>query len=103
MSIDRLGAHEAARAYTQNAEPTKVSKASGAKGVEGNQSKAASDQVSLSAEARALAQARKAVDGAPDVREDRIAAIKQQIENGTYNVSPEALAKSILQKLSGLG
>jgi negative regulator of flagellin synthesis FlgM len=103
MSIDRLGAHEAARAYVQNAEPTKVSKTPGVKGAEGNQAQPGSDQVSLSAEARALALARKAVDGAPDVREDRIAAIKQQIENGTYNVSPEALAKSILQKLSGLG
>jgi negative regulator of flagellin synthesis FlgM len=103
MSIDRIGAHEAARAYVQNAEPTRAGKASGGKGAEAKQAQAASDQVSLSPEARTLAVARKAVESTPDVREEKIAAIRQRIENGTYNVSSEALAKSILEKLSGLG
>jgi negative regulator of flagellin synthesis FlgM len=103
MSIDRIGAHEAARAYVQNAEPARASKASGSKGAEDKQAQTVPDQVSLSAEARTLAVARKAVESAPDVREEKIAAIRKRIENGTYNVSSEALAKSILDKLSGLG
>jgi negative regulator of flagellin synthesis FlgM len=103
MSIDRIGGHEAARAYVQNADPARAGNAPAPKGAEASQKQAGSDQVSLSAEARTLAGARKAVQSAPDVREDKVAAIKQRIADGTYNVSSEALAQSILKKLSGQG
>jgi negative regulator of flagellin synthesis FlgM len=103
MSIERIGGHEAARAYVQNAEPARAGNAPAPRGAEASQGQAGSDRVSLSAAARTLAGARKAVGSAPDVREDKVAAIKQRIADGTYNVSPEALAQSLLKKRSGLG
>ena|SRR5438552_1610050 len=54
------------------------------------------DAVSISDAARALAAARKSVASTPDVREDRIAAIKASIANRSYSVDSRSLATSIL-------
>lgn len=54
------------------------------------------DSVEISAESRTLSRARQAVDSAPDVRADKVAEIKKRIEDGTYSVSPEALAQKLL-------
>lgn len=54
------------------------------------------DTVEISSESRTLSRARQAVDAAPDVRADKVAAIKKRIEDGTYSVSPEALANKLL-------
>ncbi len=58
--------------------------------------------VSVSAQAREMAEARaKALQVArntPDVREDRVAELKQQIQNGTYKVNPEKVADGILRE-----
>lgn len=35
----------------------------------------------------------------PDVREDKVADIKSQIKNGTYNVELEKVAKAILESI----
>jgi negative regulator of flagellin synthesis FlgM len=56
-----------------------------------------SDSVEISSRSRELARARQAVDAAPDVRADKVAAIKQRIEDGTYSVSPQALASKLLE------
>ena len=34
----------------------------------------------------------------PDVREDRVAELKRQIENGTYHVSSEEIADSMMRR-----
>jgi negative regulator of flagellin synthesis FlgM len=56
-----------------------------------------SDSVEISSRSRELARARQAVDAAPDVRADKVAAIKKRIEDGTYSVSPQALASKLLE------
>jgi negative regulator of flagellin synthesis FlgM len=61
-------------------------------------SAASSDSVSLSSEARSLATSRRAVEAAPDVREDRVAELKQRIARGEYNVPPDVLARKLLKK-----
>jgi negative regulator of flagellin synthesis FlgM len=61
----------------------------------------ASDSVEISDLARELAKARQAVDAAPDVRSDKVAAIKKRIEDGTYSVSPELLARKLLEGADG--
>jgi negative regulator of flagellin synthesis FlgM len=61
----------------------------------------ASDSVEISDLARELAKARQAVDAAPDVRADKVAAIKKRIEDGTYSVSPELLARKLLEGSDG--
>ena len=56
-----------------------------------------SDSLEISDRSRELARARQAVDAAPDVRADRVAEIKKRIEDGTYSVSPELLARKLLE------
>jgi negative regulator of flagellin synthesis FlgM len=54
------------------------------------------DTVEISAEARVKARALEAVEAAPDTRPERVAQIRQQIQDGTYNVSPEQIADKML-------
>jgi negative regulator of flagellin synthesis FlgM len=58
------------------------------------------DGVSLSDAARSLASARKAADGAPDVRADRVAEIKAAIADGTYTVNSRQLARALVRRSS---
>lgn len=54
------------------------------------------DQVEISSFGKAYQVAKQAVDMAPDVRQDRVADIKERIQNGTYSVSPEEFADKLL-------
>jgi negative regulator of flagellin synthesis FlgM len=56
----------------------------------------AGDTLEISDRSRELARARQAVEDAPDVRADKVAEIKQRLEDGTYSVSPELLARKLL-------
>ena len=102
MSIERLAAQDAARTYTHNVQNADVSRASAGAarpaGTDQVGSRRASrpDSVTLSANARSLAAAREAVKAAPDVREDKVAAIKQRVSDGTYNVPAHVLARKML-------
>jgi negative regulator of flagellin synthesis FlgM len=58
--------------------------------------KPAVDQASLSTRARELSLAREAARQAPDVRAERVAALRQQIAAGTYHVSDDLLAQKIV-------
>ena len=60
-----------------------------------------SDSVEISERAHELARAQRAVEAAPDVRADRVAELKKQIEEGTYNVPAEALADMLLDVNGG--
>lgn len=55
------------------------------------------DTLELSQAGKDLQIARAAVNAAPAVREDRIAQIKAQMENGTWSVSDEDLADKMLE------
>jgi negative regulator of flagellin synthesis FlgM len=61
------------------------------------------DSVSLSDSARALSAAHKSVASAPDVREDRVQALKAAIADGTYTVDSRQLARAIASKLDLIG
>lgn len=54
------------------------------------------DKVELSTMAQDYATIQKKLSETSDVREDRVADIKQRIENGTYNVSAKDIASKIL-------
>ena len=62
-----------------------------------------SDTLEISNKARELARARQAVDAAPEVRSEKVAAIKKRIEDGTYTVSPQLLARKLLEGNDGDG
>jgi negative regulator of flagellin synthesis FlgM len=99
-SIERLGHHEAARTYLQNAEIARAaSQPAQAKDADSSSAAAArrSDSVSLSDYARSLAAAREAVQNAPDVRGEKVAEIKQRVEDGTYTVPAHVLARKLIE------
>ena len=58
------------------------------------------DAVSISDAARSMASARAAVSAAPDVREDRISALKAAIADGSYTVDSRTLARSMAKALT---
>jgi negative regulator of flagellin synthesis FlgM len=55
------------------------------------------DAVSISDKARSLSAAHKAVADAPEVREDRVNALKAALAAGTYSVNSRTLATKLLK------
>ena len=56
------------------------------------------DSVSLSSEAQSLARLEAKINAASDSNSDRIAAIKQAIEDGTYEINAERIANQMLDQ-----
>mgnify|MGYP003572551651 CR=1 FL=1 len=56
------------------------------------------DSVELSQSARDLQKAQKALPDLPDIREDKVAVLKQQIENGTYDRRADKIAANMLKE-----
>lgn len=54
------------------------------------------DQVSFSSIGKDMQIAKAALAKAPDVREDKVNALKTAIDNGTYNVSNESFAEKLM-------
>jgi negative regulator of flagellin synthesis FlgM len=52
----------------------------------------------MSRQAQELQNARKALEDIPDVREDKVARIKKQIENGTYEIDAEETAEKMIKE-----
>ena len=94
-SIDRVSGQDATRTYVQN---TDVARSGGAPQTGKThhhhaQPSKSVDSVTLSDSARSLAAARDAVKNAPDVRDQKVTEIKQQVTDGTYQVSARVLAR----------
>lgn len=62
-------------------------------------SEAKKDNVNVSNKAREFQLAFKSVSSMPNIREDKIEYLKEQMDNGTYNVSAENIADKILSNL----
>lgn len=58
------------------------------------------DKLNISSAGKDLTIAKQAVNSAPDVRADKIEAVKSAIDNGTYDVSGQEFADKIMEKLS---
>jgi flagellar biosynthesis anti-sigma factor FlgM len=56
-----------------------------------------SDSADLSPAAQTVAQAMQM----PEVRQDRVASLQQQIASGTYQVAPQDVADAMLRNLRG--
>ena len=56
------------------------------------------DKVVLSQEAKKVQEAKKLMDSIPDIREEKIAKVKAQIENGTYQVEEKKLAAKMIKE-----
>jgi negative regulator of flagellin synthesis FlgM len=55
------------------------------------------DTVVLSDMAKKVQEAQKQLETIPDVREDKVAQLREQIENGTYDMDEEKTAGKILK------
>jgi negative regulator of flagellin synthesis FlgM len=93
-SIDSITAQSLSRAYVQNTEASQARPEQASQNRQAQSQQA--DSVSLSDSAKSLASARDAVQNTPDVREQKVADIKQQISDGTYTVSSRVLARKML-------
>jgi flagellar biosynthesis anti-sigma factor FlgM len=60
------------------------------------------DRVELSTRKGEIEKLDKAVKALPDVRSERVAALKQQIADGSYQVDPKDVAAKMLQSLQGM-
>ncbi len=58
---------------------------------------AGSDNVRLSAKARELQEARKAVEATPELRKEKVEELKDRIASGSYNVKGEEIADAIIK------
>lgn len=57
-----------------------------------------SDSSGITSSARELSQAREVVEASPEVRAEKVAALKAAIANGTYDADPREIARSLLEK-----
>ena len=101
QTIDRFTANSAASTY-QTAPTAGTSAATATQGTASVHHRAHSaDSVSLSDSAKTLAAAREATQSAPDVRDQKVNAIKQQISDGTYSVPSRVLARTMVSQIQG--
>ena len=56
------------------------------------------EKVTLSSAARDIQQAEKAIKELPDVREEKVQELKDQIETGNYDVNGEKIAEKMLNQ-----
>ena len=54
------------------------------------------DTVEISDTAKRIQEAKKQLDAIPDVREDKVAELKNKIESGTYEIDTEKVAGKML-------
>lgn len=79
---------------------SQIYQANAAAGVKkANSVKSFSDRLEFSQTAKSYQTAKAAVSDAPDVRQDKIAQIKEQMSAGRYNISAEAVADKILSNM----
>ena len=61
-----------------------------------DQQQAKADTVALSGAAKDIQEAQRQLEAIPDVREDKVAQLKEQIENGTYEMDEEKIAGKMI-------
>ena len=100
MEIDRIGygayGPVAGVGDTQAAATARSRRDGGAAGSSGPGFVAPSDTLEISDGVRELARAHEAVSAADEVRTERVAAIKQRVEDGSYYVPAELVAARML-------
>jgi flagellar biosynthesis anti-sigma factor FlgM len=55
-------------------------------------------RVALSEKARSMLAIKQAAEGAPDVRESRVAELKAKVDAGTYNVEGKLIARAVARE-----
>jgi negative regulator of flagellin synthesis FlgM len=60
------------------------------------------DTVTVSQDALLLTEARRTAQNAPDVRSEKVEALRTQVANGTYQIDSNRIAASLVQEEPGL-
>ena len=58
---------------------------------------AKTDTVNISDAAKEIQEVRRELDNVPDVRAEKVEQLKNQIENGTYEIKSEEIAEKMLK------
>jgi negative regulator of flagellin synthesis FlgM len=61
-----------------------------------NRAQAKGDEVTLSSKAKEITRAQQALEEVPDVNMDKVKELKNQVENGTYQMDPGRIANAML-------
>ncbi|MFZ0614544.1 MAG: flagellar biosynthesis anti-sigma factor FlgM [Desulfobacterales bacterium] len=56
------------------------------------------DSVDLSRNARDLLKAQQALHDVLDIRQEKVDALKQRVENGTYDIQPDKIAARMMKE-----
>lgn len=93
----RIDAYNQVSQLYQASKLSKANKAYSNGPVQGNH-----DQLQISTTGRDFQTAKRAVAGAPEIREAKVAQLKEQINANTYHVNNEDFATKLMDKYSGL-
>ena len=88
--LSRVAGKPVEPAQTPEVKPAEV------EGATAPSASAQADQVVLSQRAAEIQMAKEALASVPEVRQEKVAAIKKRIEEGTYEIDGEAIAARII-------
>ncbi|MCJ8501281.1 flagellar biosynthesis anti-sigma factor FlgM [Desulfatitalea alkaliphila] len=97
MKVDGNNGTVELSAYLQNVQRQRAASA-GYERQEETRPVAEGDRVELSERAREVQQASRAAQALPEVREEKVAQVKMEVAQGTYNVNGEQAATAMLKE-----
>lgn len=92
MLISFKQVQEALKVYNQKTQTRRIDDVKKAGSVMG------SDKVTLSTEGREIQAIRQKIAESPEIREAKVAELREAIKSGTYNVSGEEIAEKMLSR-----
>ncbi len=102
MKINNEGAQSSLNIYRQQSEQVARANEQDASKTQNVAPQPKGDSVKLSDDAKMMAQARGVASETPDVRAEKVAALREQVQNGTYKIDNERVAEGILKEDMGL-
>jgi negative regulator of flagellin synthesis FlgM len=99
MKISDLKNDQAVQYLNQGNKSAPVEKAQGLN--EGGKSGIAGDKVEISSQSRDMQKIHDILAQTPDIRSEKVAALKKAIEEGRYQVSAEKIAEKMIQEILG--
>ena len=82
-------------AYLKSVQNSQRAKSSTGKGTN---AQTGGDKVVLSPQAREINQAKQAFEACPDIRQEKVARLKEQIANGTYRLDAAAVSAKMIKE-----
>ncbi len=67
-------------------------------GVKGAGEPGKTDSVQISTESRKAARLREVLDSHPDIREEKVTALKKEVDEGTYKVDSNKVADKVIRE-----